>query len=264
MSASPRTRSAALLALALLVLTLTGCQVQVVVGVDVNDDASGTVRVSIALDADASAEAGDIDEALRLDDLRAAGWSTVEPDEPVEADEAGEPVEADEAGEAGGGEGKTWVRMEKPFADPDAFTAVMGELNPTVFRDFVLVKDSGTFGTTYSITGTIDLTGGLRSFSDGELDAVEGDPVGAEIAAIEQREGRPATEMVEVSMVIQLPGRSDPVTYTPSFADEAPTEVDASSSTGSLLSSLGFWVLTVLVIGTVLVVLRSAFLRFRR
>ncbi len=238
-----RTRRWTALVVAVAALALAGCQAKVVVGVEVRSDASGVVTVSIQLDGDAAAKAGDLDEALRLDDLRAAGWTTT-------------PSSA-------GPDGATTIAVSKPFADPAGFTAVMDELNPTVFRDFVLTRDSDLFGTTFAVTGTIDLTGGLRSFSDADLDAVEGDPVGSEIAAIEQREGVPATEMVDISMAISLPGKADAITYSPKFSDPAPTVVDASSKQGSALSSLTFWILAVLVLVTVAVVLRSAFRRFR-
>lgn len=63
-------------------LVLGGCRVRAVVSVRVDGDGSGTVTVRVELDRDAvrrlTGTADDLDDAVRLDGLRAAGW-TVEP-----------------------------------------------------------------------------------------------------------------------------------------------------------------------------------------
>jgi hypothetical protein len=55
-------------------LVLAGCRVDARVDISVRSDGSGTVRARVLLDKDAAARIGGT-SALRLDDLRAAGWS---------------------------------------------------------------------------------------------------------------------------------------------------------------------------------------------
>jgi hypothetical protein len=63
-------------------LVLGGCRVRAVVSVRVDGDGSGTVTVRVELDRDAlrrlTGTADDLDDAVRLDGLQAAGW-TIEP-----------------------------------------------------------------------------------------------------------------------------------------------------------------------------------------
>ena len=83
----------------------TACHVSIAAGVDVARDGSGRVSAGVGLDADAVKEIGDPATALRVDDLRRAGWQ-------VEG-----PRREDD--------GLTWVRASKPFADPEQAMASM-------------------------------------------------------------------------------------------------------------------------------------------
>ena len=66
------------IATALLLVALAGCRVDARLAVDRSADGSGTVRLTVVLDEGALSALGGFDEArdgVRLDDLRAAGWS---------------------------------------------------------------------------------------------------------------------------------------------------------------------------------------------
>ena len=84
----------------MLLAVLGGCQAKLPVHTTVEADGSGTVEVAVGLDDEAVAKAGDLGSQLRVDDLRAAGWTVTDPTK-----------EAD---------GYTWVRATKPFVDGPA------------------------------------------------------------------------------------------------------------------------------------------------
>ena len=82
-------------------------------------------------------------------------------------------------------------------------------------------KSSSPLSTSYSVTGSIDLTKGLETFSDAQLDQSLGaDGLGGTIAQIEADQGRPVSDMVDVEITVTVPGATH--TYTPSLADTEP------------------------------------------
>jgi hypothetical protein len=225
---------------------LAGCQVDLTVGVRLDDDGSGSVTVAAGLDAAALARAGNLEGQLRVDDLRAAGWTVTAPTREGET---------------------TWVRASKPFSSPDEAAAVIDELTGPdgAFRGFEVRVDDGMFGTDYSVRGTVDLTEGPRAFGDDELAAaLGGDPFGGTLEAIERDEGRPISEMVDFHVVVDLPGADEPTVYELGFADGQPTEIDTTSSRRSNLSAVVIWGLIAVVIAIALLVLRRGFRRVAR
>jgi hypothetical protein len=189
-------------------VVLAGCQLDVHVDVVMEPDGSGIVTVAVLVDDDALARVGNLESQLRVDDLRASGWNVLEP------------ARADAA---------TSIRAVKSFATPAEGSQILDELTGPdgPFRDFDLRVDEGVLGTEYSITGTVDLTGGPHAFGDDELRAaLGGDPFGDTVARIEQDEGRPVAEMVDFRVTVAVPGESQ--VYTPSFADEQATSIDVS------------------------------------
>jgi hypothetical protein len=139
-----------------MVLVLSGCHVKLQVDTRVNPDGSGVVTVAVGLDADAVSKVGDLRSQLRVDDLKTAGWTVVGPTR-----------EAD---------GYTWVRASKPFADPAQATAVMNEVNGPdgAFRGWHLSHTSSAWATTWTASGTVDLSKGMQTFSDPQLDRALG------------------------------------------------------------------------------------------
>lgn len=198
--------------LAALLVLLSGCQIDVRVDTVVEDDGSGTVTVAVGLDDAALARVGDPDATFHVDDLRAAGWTVA-------------PAERD-------GTDVTWVRATKAFSQPSEAGAVMTEITGPdgPLRDVALTKDASVARTTWRFAGTVDLTDGLAAFSDPEVAAaLGGDPFGGNVQVIEAEEGRPATEMIDVTMTVDLPG-ADVKTFTPAFADAQPTSLATEST----------------------------------
>lgn len=239
-------RARHLVAVVVALVLLAGCQVDLEVTIDVADDGSGVVTVAVGLDDDALARVPDLAEQLRSDDLVAAGWTV------------GELEERD---------GRTWVRATKPFEDPTQLQAVLDEITgpDAFFQEFTLERTHSFGATSYELTGTVDLSGGLATFGDEDLAAaLDGDPFGGNIAQIEAEEGKPATEMVSVAVAVNLPGSSGPQVVRPAFDDKAATTITASSTVTDDGPKMWVAIAAVCFLLAALVPVRSAYRRRSR
>lgn len=185
MSRVRRTLPIALLVLASS-LAVVACDVDALVTVDVEEDGSGTVLVELLLDAEAAGRLGD-PAAVRVDDLRAAGWRV---EDPAERD--------------GGG---IRLAVTKEFASPDQLADALGELGGTdgLVSGVRLGIDDGFATTRYDFVATLTTTGSLEQFSDPELTAALGGlPLGRtpEELAAESADAEP----VELEVRVVLPG----------------------------------------------------------
>jgi hypothetical protein len=193
------------------------CQVRTDVGVQVNEDGSGTVTVAITLDADALTKAPNITDALRVDDLTKAGWTVTQDRQ---------------------SDGSLVFQAIKRFANPEEadkiFTEISGAAGP--FRDFHISRSRSFARTTTSFTGTIDFTNGLESFGDSELaQALDGKPLGDDIAAIEQRIGNTLDNVFQFQVAVRLPGDIESnapgraingAVWHPKLSDRAPSQLE--------------------------------------
>ncbi len=184
-----------LLAALLLLVALAGCQLRTEIGITVEDDGSGAIAVAVGLDDEALERAGEI----QVDDLEATGWTITGPE-----------VEDD---------GLHWFRATKPFGTPDEAGAVMAEIaEGSPFQDFMVERRKGFGTSTYRFTGTVDFTDGLGQLGDDELAAeLDGEPLGEDIAAIEERLGESIDRLVQVEIAVRLPG---------DVSSNAPTKAD--------------------------------------
>ncbi len=174
---------------ALLVWATTACHVTLAAGVDVARDGSGRVTAGVGLDAEALKEVGDPATALRVNDLRQAGW---EVDPPRKEDD-----------------GLTWVRASKPFADPEQAATIMAELSGPdgPFRDFRLVRTKSATRSKTSFTGTLDLSRGLAGLSDPDLaTALDDVDLGLDLEGLRRRFGDALPRTVTVQVTAGLPG----------------------------------------------------------
>ena len=212
----------ALLALVFIVLAAAGCQIRTEVGVEVEEDGSGVVSVSVGLDEDAMSRVPGLEEELQLDDLRASGWEITGPTR-----------EAD---------GFTWLRGTKRFDTPEeagrVLAEVAGESGP--FRDFVVTRERSFARTRFGFQGTVDFTGGLEAFGDEALAAaLDGEPLGEDVAAIEERIGRAIDEAFTFRIAVRMPGdltssnaptRADNgAVWEPRLSEGGPIELVATS-----------------------------------
>jgi hypothetical protein len=220
---------------ALAVVAAAGCEARTTVDVDVREDGSGTVEVAVGLDADAMTRIPDLDDdgvsgpadlvaLLRVEDMAAAGWDVGEPEAPAEGDEGA----------------MTWVRATKPFGTPDEAVAVLSEVTGAegALRDLSLDRSTGFGSTSFAFAGTVDLSGGLEAFGDAGLaGALDGEPLGEDAVAIEQRLGQPLADAFALDLTVALPGSvdagtgeasGDGVTWSPRLG-EGPAALEASS-----------------------------------
>jgi len=177
-------------AVAATVALLAGaCQVDVHVGVEVDVDGSGTVRVDVALDEEAARRVPRLADQLALDDLRSTGWWV-----------RGPGVE---------GDGRTWIRLSKPFASPSAAGEVLDELTGPegAFGGLTLERDRSVVGESWRFRGQVDLRDRLDAFSDPALrDRLGGTSVGRTEAELERLAGRPLEEALRFELTVALPG----------------------------------------------------------
>jgi len=182
-------RRALPLLVALLAWATSACQVTLAAGVDVARDGSGRVTAALGLDADAVQELGDVATALRVDDVRQAGWQV--------------------EGPLKEGDGLTWVRASKPFADPDQVPAIVAELNGAdgPFRDFRVIRTKSLTRSRTTFTGTLDLSAGLTGLSDPDLTAALGDvDLGLDVKGLRSRLDDALGRTVSVRATAGLPG----------------------------------------------------------
>lgn len=205
----------------------------------VREDGSGVVEVRVALDADAVQEAevggGKLEDRVRLDDLRTAGWK----------------VSPWRRREDGGAR----LRLSKEFAEAADLAGVVAELNGAEgpLRDVEVSKDEGLLFTEYRLRGVADLSD-LRTgvTTDAELVAnLTAQQV--DLAALDQRLLGQVQESFRLRVRLSLPG--DTRVFTPEPG--ARVELAASSSrwdpSRSVLVTaaavLGGLALVVLVVG---------------
>lgn len=169
-------------------LLLSACDVTVSTQLDVRRDGTGTVRAGVGIDADALAKAGDLAGKLRVDDLRQSGWDVAGPREE--------------------GDGLTWVRASKPFSSPEQADRILRELSGPAgpFRDLHLGQRQSFFQTRTSVSGAIDLSGGLTGFVDPELEERLGGAIGFDVEALRRRFGEPLGDVFRVELTARLPG----------------------------------------------------------
>lgn len=173
---------------AALVVVAAACQADATVDLTLAEDGSGEVAVTVTLDVDAAARVPDLADDLRVRDLEATGWTVTGPD----------PTE----------DGGVTIEAHKPFATPEQGRAVLREVGGRggILRAIELRRDH-TFGeTTWAFGGGLDLTAGLGSFSDEDLDAVLGsDAFGLDQGALEQQLGEPLADTMSVTVEAHLP-----------------------------------------------------------
>jgi hypothetical protein len=196
------------------VLVLAGCRVDATTTVEVAEDGSGTVTVEVVLDQEAAARVPDLAEQLRIRDLRRTGWT-------VEG-----PTEAE-----GGG---VSVTATKEFFEPEQLGEVLAEIGGLT-GDLTRERSFGT--TTYDFEGTLDLSRGLRTFSDRQLTRLlDGFPIGQDQAQLEAELGSPLRELSSFTFDLSLPEGDDTqvTTWEASLGDD-PVELAAGTEERNLL-----------------------------
>lgn len=219
---------------ALALLLLTGCQVTLRTEVIAKQNGSGEVVQMIGFDAEALKRVGNPREAIRADDLIAAGW-VVEP----------EYVEGN----------TTWLRVRHSFANADEANRILAQLSGPdgPYKDLQLRTSDSFFTNTVQFRGILDTTAGLSAFTDKALtDALGGDASGGLIAAAETATGKKVSEMVEMNLFVDVSGEQR--TFNVPLFDPQQSEVKVTSTHSKLPQILEFLLLVFLVVTTAVVV----------
>ena len=139
-SSAPR-RAARLAAVA--ALLLAGCKVDAAVDIEADSDGSGRVTTTVTLDDAAAAEVGPLEEHVRVEDLRDAGWTVIVGDRVVTA--------------------------TKRFDHPDEASQIVQEVGGVLISRARVTRSSGFAKTTTEVDVEVDLTAGLQGFADAAL-----------------------------------------------------------------------------------------------
>jgi len=173
------------------VLAAGACQVRVTGGIDVDPNGGGTVRAGLGLDAEALKTVGDIGSALRVDDLRQAGWKIEGPRQE--------------------GDGLTWVRASRSVSDTAEAAVALAQLSGPdgPFRDLKISSSHTLFRNRTSVSGVVDLSGGLTGVGDPDLLAKVGAGLPLDLDGLRKELGADLDKVVQVSFEARLPGSAD-------------------------------------------------------
>jgi len=181
------------IAVALLVLVgaLTGCQVRVTGGIDVDPNGGGTVRAGLGLDDEAMKTVGDVSAALRVDDLRQAGWKIDGPRKE--------------------GDGLTWVRASRAVSDTAAAKVALAQLSGPdgPFRDLTFSSTHTLFRNHATLSGAVDLSAGLTGLADADLLSKIAGGLPLDLDGLRKELGADLDKVVQVSFEARLPGSVD-------------------------------------------------------
>jgi hypothetical protein len=231
-------RRAFTLVLVALALALSACKVDTTVTVRVRDDGGGTVTARVVLDADAvkAVEIGGakLPQAVRLADLRAAGWRT-----------------------------STWRRLPgggarlqvgKDFARAEDAAAVVAELSgPDGPLEVVVGRKASRFKTEWTFSGVGDLKD-LRTGVSSDADLVARlSGARVDVAALDRRLLREVRDAVRLRVVADLPEAGPRTFVIPPGARRA-MHTASSKTDVAKISLLGFGALLGLIAVVLLVV----------
>ncbi|HVE46941.1 MAG TPA: hypothetical protein VNA57_09385 [Acidimicrobiales bacterium] len=171
---------------------LGGCRADLTVAVRATAEGAGDVSATVSLDKEAAEQVPDLGDQLRVDDLKAAGWRIVGP--------------------APAPGGRTRLRAVKAFGSASEAGQVLRELSGDggPFGSLRLNRTRSLLKTRTSLTGAVDLTAGLESFSDEVLkEKLGGSAFGVDLAQLEAELGKPLADIFGFRLVADLPGERE-------------------------------------------------------
>ena len=139
------------LAVCSVLFVLSSCRVDTTINLTVNRDGSGTVVVTITADNDIVKQAPGLADDLNFADVKTAGWK----------------VDGPAATEDGG----LKVVLTHDFKNELQASALLMQLNGNrgPFRDVTVRREGKPRDSTWSLSGRLEVTGGLQAFADDDL-----------------------------------------------------------------------------------------------
>jgi len=172
-----------LVALALGVL-LGACKVEADITVSVEPDGSGSINIVASADADIMKEVPDLAEDLNFSDLD-DGWVISGPEKTSD--------------------GGLTVSLSHEFANPDEANKLLALLNGPKgpFKDLKLTRTGKANKSTFDLTGTVEVNGGLSAFADAKVMEIIGDPP---FSASLEFAGVDVGDALDINLIASLPG----------------------------------------------------------
>lgn len=189
-----RLRPARLIAVALAAVVLASCRVDATVRLDVEPNGSGTVRVTVTADPEVVARAEGLADDLRAADLEAVGWRVDGPD----------------ATDDGG----LRVVLVRSFDGPAQATQILSEINGPSgpLQQVALARAGKDTNSTWTLSGRLQVTGGLEAFADEATRALLG---GAPYADEVQAAGLDIGAALGLTFEASIPGSIDATSGLP-------------------------------------------------
>lgn len=240
-----RRRVARTIAAAAACLLLASCRVDTVTSLSVKANGSGTVSVTVTADADVYEAAPTLKTDVRNDDLTAAGWKMKGPEETKE--------------------GGLTVTFTHGFDTPAEATTLLGQVNGTrgPLKGLVLQRSGKNSNSTFTLTGRLEVNGGLQAFADDAALKLLG---GAPYANQVKNSGLDLGKAVGIDFTAEMPGTVVSTTGTATGSvitwrvptDGTPTDiatttnnVDIASNVARFFKWIVAFLLVVWVLGTV-------------
>lgn len=216
------TRAVALVAACLL---LSSCRVDTDVALKVNPNGSGTVSVTVTADAAVVKAAPVLRTDVRADDLVAAGWEMNGPKDTKD--------------------GGLTVTFSRGFATPAEATVLLSQVNGPrgPLKNLVLGRTGKDSNSTFTLTGTLEINGGLEAFADDAAIKLLG---GAPYADQVRNSGLDLGKIVAIRFAAGLPGKVIDTTGTVEGStvtwrvptDGTPTDVATSTNNVDIASNV--------------------------
>lgn len=172
-------------------LALASCRVDQSITLDVEPNGSGRITVMLVADAGIVAKVPDLAADVRTDDLKEAGWDV---DGPDKTDEGG-----------------LRVVLARSFDTPDQATAILSQVSGAngPLRTVALARSGKDTNSVWSLTGALQVTGGLRAFIDDQgAELIGGAPFAGEVSDA----GLELGEAIGIEFTASLPGTIDATT----------------------------------------------------
>ena len=225
-------------------MLLTSCRVDTVTSLSVKANGSGTVSVTVTADSDVYKAAPTLKTDVRNDDLTAAGWNMNGPHETKD--------------------GGLTVTFTHGFNTPAEATVLLGQVNGSrgPLKSVVLQRTGKSSNSTFTLTGKLEVNGGLQAFADDAALKLLG---GAPYADQVKNSGLDLGKAVGIDFTAELPGKvvsstgaakgsvltwRVPTDGTPTDIATTTNNVDIASNVARFLKWVVAFLLAVWVIGT--------------
>ena len=172
-------------------VVLSSCRVDQTVSLEVSPNGSGRITVALAADAGVVAKVPDLAADVRTDDLEESGWDV---DGPDKTDDGG-----------------LRLVLTRDFDTPEQATAILSQVSGAngPLRTVTLARSGKDTNSVWNLTGSLQVTGGLRAFiDDAGAELIGGAPFAGEV----KDAGLEIGEAVGIEFTASLPGKIDSTT----------------------------------------------------